>query len=421
MRDPERANPHGKRRSGRVVMPLLLLILLVALSAASAHEIKIVGDPIAGSGHADGAMLPANGKILDFPADNVTLLSWLTSQDMTGKVQQANDIWGYTSPSGREYAIVGLFSGTAFVEVTDPENPQVIKFITGPGSVWRDIAVYREYAYVVNETGGGIQILDMRKIDKGKVRNRGTVTAGGLTTTHNISINEANGYAYLSGTNLANGGLIAYDLADPLEPELASGSWSFFYVHDAQVISYTRGANAGREIAFAFAAESGVQIIDVTDKNDMFTVATVRYPGLEYCHSGWVSRKNRFLFVNDELDELHEADEDPEGATTQTYIVNIKNLAQAEHVKTVSNGVTSIDHNTMTSGDLLLAANYQSGFRVFNARKPKKLREIGYLDTYPEADDVEFAGAWGIFADFPSGIAVVSDINRGLFVLRPPR
>jgi choice-of-anchor B domain-containing protein len=403
-----------------VILPLLLLITLLARSPAAAHEIGIAGDPIAGPGHDGGALLPADGKILDFPADNVTLLSWLTSEDLTGQLQQANDIWGYTSPSGREYAIVGLFGGTAFVEVTDPENPQVVKFISGPGSVWRDIAVYREYAYVVNETGGGIQILDMRKIDKGKVRKRGTVTAGGLATTHNISINEASGYAYLSGANLANGGLIAFDLADPVEPKLASGSWSFFYVHDAQIVTYTRGANAGREIAFAFAAESGVQIVDVTDKNDMFTVATVRYPGLEYCHSGWVSRKKRFLFVNDELDELHVADEDPENATTQTYIVNIRKLRQARHVKTVSNGVTSIDHNTMTSGSLLLAANYQSGLRVFDAARPKKPREIGYFDTYPEADDLAFAGAWGIFADFPSGIVVVSDINRGLFVLRPP-
>jgi choice-of-anchor B domain-containing protein len=398
----------------------LIIGTALMVSAATAHEIQLVGDPIAGTGHTDGAKVPENGMILDFPAENVALLSWLTSQDLTGQVQQANDIWGYVSPSGREYAIVGLFGGTAFVEVTDPEHPEVIKFISGPESVWRDIAVFQHYAYVVNEAGGGVQVLDMRKIDKGKVRRRGAVTAQGLTTAHNISVNEESGYAYLSGSNLANGGLVALDLTDPVEPELESGSWPFFYVHDALVTTYSKGANAGREIAFAFAAESGVQIIDVTDKNDMFTVANVRYPGLEYCHSGWVSRKNRFLFVNDEADELHEADHDPEQAATQTYVLNIRKLAQSRHVKTVTNGVTSIDHNTMTIGNTLFAANYQSGFRVFSAKRPKRLREIGFFDTYPEADDIAFAGAWGVFADFPSGIVVVSDINRGLFVLMPP-
>ena len=403
--------------------PYLLEVMAVAVLVASsttAHEISIVGDPIAGPGHSDGAMAPTDGKILEFPAENVALLSWMTSEDLTRQPQQANDIWGYVSPSGREYAIVGLFSGTAFVEVTDPEHPKVVKFIGGPGSVWRDIAVYKQYAYIVNETSGGVQVVDLRKIDRGKIRKRGSVTEQGLTTAHNISINEVSGYAYLSGTNLANGGLVALDLSEPTKPKLESGSWSFFYVHDALVISYTKGKNAGREIAFAFAAESGVQIIDVTDNDNMVTVANVRYPGLEYCHSGWVSRKNRFLFVNDELDELHEADNDPANATTQTYILNIKNLANARHVKTVSNGVTSIDHNNMARGIQLFAANYQSGFRVFNARWPKKLREIGYLDTYPEADAIDFAGAWGIFADYPSGIVVVSDINRGLFVFMPP-
>ena len=136
-----------------LLVPLLTIALSLTASLARAHEINIIGDPVAGPGHTSGAMVPIDGKILEFPANNVALMSWMTSEDMTGQLQQANDIWGYVSPKGREYAIVGLFGGTAFVEVTDPERPRVVKFVSGPGSVWRDIAVYREYAYVVNETG----------------------------------------------------------------------------------------------------------------------------------------------------------------------------------------------------------------------------------------------------------------------------
>ena len=44
--------------------------------------------------------------------------------------------WGYVSESGREYAIVGLSSGTSFVEITDPGNPQILQFIDGPKQRW---------------------------------------------------------------------------------------------------------------------------------------------------------------------------------------------------------------------------------------------------------------------------------------------
>ena len=43
----------------------------------------------------------------------------------------------------------------------------------------------------------------------------------------------------------------------------------------------------------------------------------------------------------------------------------------------------------------------------------------GWFDTYPEDDATTFSGAWGVFAGFPSGTVIVSDIERGLFVLRP--
>ena len=38
----------------------------------------------------------------------------------------ASDIWGYVSPSGREYAVMNITAGTTFIEVTDPANPVVV-------------------------------------------------------------------------------------------------------------------------------------------------------------------------------------------------------------------------------------------------------------------------------------------------------
>ena len=68
------------------------------------------------------------------------------------------------------------------------------------------MAVYKKTAYSVNETGGGIQVIDLRRIDRGRVRLVREVQQRGLRTVHNISVNEASGYAYLSGSNLSRGG-----------------------------------------------------------------------------------------------------------------------------------------------------------------------------------------------------------------------
>ncbi|MFQ5524875.1 MAG: choice-of-anchor B family protein [Thermoanaerobaculia bacterium] len=394
---------------------LALAILLLSYVAANAHGQKGAAEPWSGTGHTDGALLPEDGRILDFEAQNVALLSWLSPEDMTGRTQTASDIWGYVSPSGREYAIVGLQFGTAFVEVTNPLSPKVVKVINGPISTWRDMAVYGEFAYSVNEKGGGIQTIDLRKIDKGKVKIASRVTDLGLATVHNITVNPDSGYAYLSGSNLAGGGLVAVDLSDPANPSVVPTNWPTHYVHDTLAVSYAKGRHAGREIVYAAIGRVGLAIIDATDKANMFTVGIHEYPGLGYCHSVAIDRKLRYLYVNDEFDEL-----DGSVETSTTYIFKIKDFENARYVKSFTTGAGTIDHNSMVRGKWLYEANYESGFKVFRVKRPKDPILMGSFDTYPAEDHTGFNGAWGVFSDLPSGVVIVSDIQRGLFVFQPP-
>ncbi len=125
--------------SFRFVVAALAIVLFGHLTANAEDRRESV--PRSGSGYVGSPLLPEASRILDFSAENVALLSWLSSEDITGVAQTANDVWGYVSPSGREYAIIGLRHGTAFIEVTDPLNPKVVKTINGGSSIWRDMAV----------------------------------------------------------------------------------------------------------------------------------------------------------------------------------------------------------------------------------------------------------------------------------------
>src|SRR5690606_20218176 len=79
-----------------------------------------------------------------------------------------NDIWGWTDPeTEKEYALMGLNNGTAFVDVSDPVNPVYLgKLPTHTqSSLWRDIKVYADHAFVVSEASGhGMQVFDLTRL-----------------------------------------------------------------------------------------------------------------------------------------------------------------------------------------------------------------------------------------------------------------
>ncbi len=349
-----------------------------------------------------------------FDSDGITLRSWLPLGDFPGGQSSANDIWGYVSPSGREYAIVGLRGGTAFVEVTNPSAATLIDYVPTPGgaSIWRDMRTYEEYAYSVSEDGFGMEVIDLSDIDNGSVELVNLVNDNATFSAHNVSVNEDSGYAYLVGTNNALG-FVVVDLSDPANPVIGE-SWTLSDFHDLQAVSYVDGPYAGREIVFGFGGwSSDLWIIDVTDKSDMVVLSRTDYPNAEYCHQGWLSPDRQLLYTNDELDELNNDDI----TTTTTHVFDVRNLENPVHVRTFSNGQTSIDHNLMTRGRYVIQANYTSGLRIFDVCDLFSAHEVAYFDTHPESNNPEFEGAWGVYSDLPSGIILVSDINRGLFVL----
>jgi len=363
--------------------------------------------------HARTALPPGGAEGGVFSAWNVNLLSHLPVSEISSSSTAANDIWGYVSPAGREYAVVGLNLSTGFVDVTDPVNPLVVADIGDAASTWSDMRTYRGYAYNVNETGGGVQVIDLTQIDDGVVTLVGSA-AGGMQTAHNISLNPVSGFAYPCGTDQARG-FIAFDLADPRNPQPV-GSWSNTYVHDLQVVSYDSCPYSGRvgqpcELAYAFCGGAGMKILDVTNKSAIVLISTLTYPTLAYCHQGWLSEDRRYVLMDDESDELSF------NLPTTTYVVNVENPSAPFLVTTYNTGLNSIDHNLMIRGQYVFQADYTTGLQVFDISNVLNAQKVGFFDTFPPNDARVFSGAWGVYSDLPSGIILISDIEGGLFVL----
>ena len=396
---------------------VLASLVVASCSIALAHENDPKGEnmepPYKGSGwrEADG------GLAGNYDSNKIQLRSWLSVSDLGGGSSSCNDCWGYVSPSGREYAIIGTNQGTAFVEISNPGSADVVAYHSGPTSSWRDIKVFDHYAYAVSEGGSGIQVFDLDNIDSGSVPSPSQVTTGGNQSTHNVAIDTESGYLYRCGGG-SNHGLRIYDLnADPANPTFV-GEWMERYVHDVQVVTYTDGPYAGMEIAFCCAgfnngsAETALDVVNVTDKANPSLIRRVEYPGGAYSHQGWLTPDRKYFLLGDELDE---------NSTTPTsvIVIDVENIFSPAYRQHWTNGNTAITHNVYTVGDFAYMANYTSGVRVFDIRDPENMQEVGYFDTYPGSDATSFNGLWSCYPYFPSGTLIGSDMQRGLFVMTP--
>lgn len=413
---------------GRMVIVPVMAVCLIALLTIAHDDDQFNQDripPYDGPGYQNSiGGVPA----IEFPASGITLLSWVPLTQFDPLITSANDCWGYVSPSGREYAIIGLSNGTAFVEVTNPGNPQIVgSIITGPNSTWRDIKTFQTYAYIVSEGGSGIQVVDLSQIDSGIVTLASTITDTGsslLTTTasHNVAIDETSGFLYRCGGQGAPVGTLAglriYDLANPANPVYV-GDWTARYIHDAQIVTWTTGPHAGKEIAFCFSNDApnggnpGVDILDVTDKSNILSLSLATYDNPAFSHQGWLSPDQQYLYLNDEADEINF------GTTTTTRILDVSDPALPVQVGSFTNGNTSIDHNLYTNGNFIYESNYRSGLRIFDATNPIAPVEVAFFDTWPDDDNANFNGLWSNYPFLPSGIVIGSDREKGLFVWWP--
>lgn len=401
------------------------------------REATLVDEPAGHEAVTGGEVPCSEGRAAGFDCRGVDLVSFLPVRAIGGERGiMVNDLWGWTDPdTGREYAIVGRFDGTSFVDVSDPTNPVYLGDLPlhegAAPSLWRDVKVYADHAFIVSDGAGphGMQVFDLtrlRDVDAPPATFTEDAHYDRVHSAHNLVMNQETGFAYIVGAAMGGetcgGGLHMVDVREPRNPTFAgchadprTGAAGTGYVHDAQCVLY-RGPDEEhreREICFA-ASETALGIADVTDKESPVALAAAAYPNVAYAHQGWLTEDHRHFFLDDELDEVQGL-----VSRTRTLVWDVSDLDDPVLVTEHLGPTAATDHNLYVVGDRMYQSNYVAGLRVLDVSDPADPREIGHFDTVPYGEDEPgFAGSWSNYPFFDSGVVVVSSMKEGLFLLR---
>lgn len=408
----------GKCMSSHVSLFTVSMLVVLSACGGSSGGSTTPPPPPPPPGLSTGPEICAGGNAGDFSCAGIDLKQRVSLATMQGT--SGNDIWGWVDvQSGSEYALMGMTNGTAFVDVSDPENPVFLGILPTETveSSWRDIKVYADHAYIVADGAGahGMQVFDLTRLRTAIPPETfmADVVYGDFASAHNLAINEDTGFAYVVGTSTCDG-LHIVNISTPNNP-LSAGCHVSIDIHDAQCVNYLGPDtdHAGSEICMN-SAEDRVSIADVSNKPTQVTISEVAYPDLGYVHQAWLTEDHEFLLVGDEIDELNSP-----GQATRTHVFDVTDLDAPAYVYAYEAATSSIDHNLYVLGNRVFQANYTTGLRVldFNDLANSDLMEIAFFDTFPGSDTAQFDGAWSVYPYFPSGTIIVSDISNGLFIL----
>ncbi len=334
---------------------------------------------------------------------NMYLLSNVNSHSSEGLYSA---VWGYSAPDGREYAILGCYDGTSFVDITDPKNIHQVGFLpsTNPAStynLWREMKTYSHYAYIVSEvSNSGIQIVDLQYLPDSIHYVKKFVPAGHIQT-HSIS--QSGPYLYLNGCtgNNFGQGVTVFDLTSNPETPVKRGAYNNDYIHDCRVVD-----------TLIYAANiyvSKVSIISARNKDMLTFVKSFTNLPNSGPHNTALTADRKYLLVTDEIGNA-------------PRLMKIWNIEDLNNITYVANwqptGITySIVHNVEVYGNYALVAHYTAGVRLVDISIPSMPGEVAWFDTYPSNDTTSYNGCWGVYM-FPSGKIAASDRQTGLYVLK---
>jgi choice-of-anchor B domain-containing protein len=295
----------------------------------------------------------------------------------------------------------GMSERNCIHDITDTTNIHEVGFQPGLTSGWREMKVYSHYAYIVSEaTGSGLQIVDLQYLPD-SIHFVRTFTFSGYNRTHTIS--QSGPYLYMNGGNYQEGGVFILDLTANPEMPVKRGEWETEYVHDCRVLNDTIWA------CNIYDPPGTISVISAMNKSSLQTVTTWVNSPNPFPHNCAITVDRKYIFTTDETST-------PNGKLKVWDITNLSNIQFVTNWQP-TNITTSIVHNVEIYGNYAVIAHYTAGVRVLNISNPAVPQEVAWYDTYPNHNNNNYNGCWGVFM-FPSGKIIASDRQTGLYVLK---
>jgi choice-of-anchor B domain-containing protein len=340
---------------------------------------------------------------------NIELLDqWFEDSLITSSTKvRYSGCWGFTYQHN-EYAVIGSTEGYHFFQLTDENTLKPCGFIEGrfnsPQVIHREIKTFANYAYLVCDEGNSsLQIADLTFLPDSVVKVA-DIQDERFGKIHNIFIDSASALLYAClVTPIPNGNMLnkiplrVFSLSDPLNPILLwEGPNDIPEVHDC----YVR-----QNIAILHCGMDGIRIYDFTNPlNPHFKNDLTFYQDQGYNHQGWLSPDGKTYVFADETSGKRVK----KCRFESNLSLHIENYFGTNFLQ------NSVPHNIMIDNNFAYIAYYNEGLRIFDIRKTPV--EIAAYDTYPQDSYFNMNGAWGVYANFPSGRIVISDRQFGLFL-----
>ena len=312
-----------------------------------------------------------------------------------------SDDWGWNAPDGTKYAIMGVRAGVAFVNVSTLTGVTVIPGPNGSCSAyWRDIKTYKHYCYAVSEcigTNQGLMIMDMSFLpDSVHFVKSVPVDPLGDVTSHNLSIDTLNGYAYLEGRNQANQSIHVFSLADPENPVHVNSFGDAVGIHDITAVDDT--------IYVADGNAPTISIYNMANKFSPTLLARITIPSAGYVHNCWPTGDRKHLVTTEE---------------TFNKTVKIWDIQDLLNIQLVGQflGNSDVAHNAICIGDTVYMSHYAAGIEVWDISTPSTPQRLANFDTYPPSNS-GFEGCWGVYPFAGDGYVYASNLDGKFFILQ---
>jgi choice-of-anchor B domain-containing protein len=330
-----------------------------------------------------------------------------------------NQIWsectGYADTlTHKEYAIAGSVDSIYFFDITNPSIMKKCDVETGLNRATnRDFEIYDHYMYCVSDNVvggnglGALQIFDLQYLpDSVHKVYESTVTGN---NAHTIFINPKSKRLYKCSNRFGNPTTLStpmdvFSLEDPLNPTFIAtlNTPNDVRVHEVYVRNDT---------AYCSLGNSGLYIYDMTDATQPKLLGSITppYPENAYNHSSWLDSSGKYILFTDE---------NPEGTGLKIY--NVSNDIFNPTITGAPFRDYGSPHNAYWVGRFAYVSMYYGGVNIYDLDTVTKPKLSAYYHTFTNAHTQSvYEGCWGVYPFLPSGNIIASDMNTGIYLLKP--